>query len=72
MGAEWYGIAVFIQEKRDTSRTLIEAAKPIVEPHWVLASSKQQAELLAAAEVPEKVRENPDLFDRVVVATVPF
>jgi len=61
-----------LQEKRDAQNNLIEPAESIVDPHAFLAASDQQARLLLSAKVPQEIRDDPQKFDRVVVAVNPF
>ena len=72
MAARYWWVAVLIQEKRDATGNLVEAAKSLVDPKCIIATNDQQARLLVSAEIPDNVRNDPNLFDRVEVAVTPF
>lgn len=61
--------AILLQEKLDADEEVVEEAKILVEPKWVLAESVEHVNIVAAREIPD---EHVDKLDRVTLVVRPF
>jgi len=66
---ELYEFAIVLQPKEDKDGNVSDPAKVLVMPTTVLASSPENATLMAAKQIPD---ENMDDLDRVTVVVRPF
>ena len=64
--------AILLQEKRDASGNIVEPAELIAAPKHIVARDQNQATLIAGADVPQELRDDPERMDRLQVAVRPF
>ena len=64
-----YEYAIILQPKLDKDGDVVEEARLVVEPTYVLATSQEQATMLAARAIPDDL---VDVLYRVEVAPPPF
>ena len=72
MAARIWEVAALVQEKRDVSGNLLDPAELVVEPTYVIAGSEQKALVELAKLVPDEVKEDAAVYDRLELAVRPF
>lgn len=70
--AQLFECAIIVNELRDAAGNIVEPAELVKEPWYLVAAGQNQATLMAGKELPDKIADDPQLFDRAVVIVRPF